>query len=213
MQKLPGRTPAAPTWHSGQERPSDPTEHQPSVHEGQQTKIEVSTAHCQPGTINRVPPQSNHAAYRMSRPRESGSSKSTSTVLSRCGKSKIKSPFSSVGPNRKNAVPAKTQPRVSAMSVESDDDRVFRKPSLPLRHRPRALCASTGPNEAHKRRLFANDGINDAMLKRQPVVMLRPLSQVQCSKFVATTDTCPSPARSEFDLQLMKTATEVRADL
>ena len=131
-----------------------------------------------------------------------------------CGKSKTKPPFSSVGPNRKNAVPAKTQPRVAATTihVDSDDDRVFRKPSLPLRRKPRASCASTGPYEAHKRRLFAGDG-NDAMLKLQPVVLLRPLPQ-QCTTMRAViTDPCPSPARSEFDVKLLQTATEVRTDL
>ena len=101
---------------------------------------------------------------------------------------------------------------MTSAHVESDDDQVFRKPSLPLRRKARVSCASTGPYEAHKRRLFGDDG-NDDMLKLQPVVLLRPLPQQCTAMFTATTDPCPSPARSEFDVKLLQTATEVRTDL
>ena len=88
-------------------------------------------------------------------------------------------------------------------AIQLDHDGVFRRPTLPLRRSQRVTCASTNPREPIKRRLFPSD-----KLKLQPVVLLRPLAHVLCTKKSA--DPCPSPAQSEFDLQLLKTAREDR---
>jgi len=98
----------------------------------------------------------------------------------------------------------KSQPHIApSATIQSDHDGVFRRPTLPLRRSQRVTCASTSPREPLKRRLFAAD-----KLKLQPVVLLRPLAHVLCTKKSA--DPCPSPAQSEFDQQLLKTAREDR---
>lgn len=179
----------------------------------------------QSGVVIRVSPQLSNATrgesslYRRKLTQRgvfSNDTRSTSLPRSQCGNScgkttTTKSQLSSIAQSHKNTLTVKSQLSVAANT--SVDDSVFRRP-LPVRRGLRGACGSTGPREPHKRRLFADDS-NANKLRLQPVVLLRPLAHVVCTKKPATaTDlgpsSCPSPAQSEFDLQLLRTATKDR---